>query len=68
MTDCAACPGRPSRASLSNNATTVIAVIAAMTFSACIVGLALAADVYGAAVIVMAVASLLAMSFSRRER
>jgi MFS family permease len=35
MTDCAACAERPSRASLSSNATTVIAVIAAMTFSAC---------------------------------
>jgi hypothetical protein len=35
MTDCAACTERPSRASPSNNTTTIIAVIAAMTFSAC---------------------------------
>jgi hypothetical protein len=37
-------------------------------FLAPIVGLPLAADVYGAAVIVMAVASLLAMNASRFER
>jgi hypothetical protein len=61
-------PGTPVSGVAVEQCHDVIAVIAAMTFSACIVGLALAADVYGAAVIVMAVASLLAMSFSRRER
>jgi len=35
MTTCIACPRQPQRASLSCNATTVMAVITAMTFSAC---------------------------------
>jgi MFS family permease len=35
MTDCAACPQLPSRVLLPRTATAVIAVIAAMTFSAC---------------------------------
>src|SRR3979490_2481970 len=35
MTTCPACPRQPQRASLSYGATTVMAVITAMTFSAC---------------------------------
>ena len=35
MTTCLACPRRPHRASLSYGATTVMAVITAMTFAAC---------------------------------
>ena len=35
MTTCPACPRRPHRASLSYGATTVMAVITAMTFAAC---------------------------------
>ena len=35
MTTCAVCPRQPSRSLLSNNATTIMAVITAMTFSAC---------------------------------
>ena len=35
MTTCIACPRQQARASLSNTATTVIAVITAMTFAAC---------------------------------
>src|ERR1700730_8769040 len=35
MTTCIACPRQPQRASLSCSVTTVMAVIAAMTFSAC---------------------------------
>ena len=34
MTACTVCPRHPSRMSLSNTATTVMAVAAAMTFSA----------------------------------
>jgi MFS family permease len=33
--NCAVCPRQPSRASLSNSTTTIMAVIAAMTFAAC---------------------------------
>jgi hypothetical protein len=122
MTACTACPRHSPRMSLSNTATTVMAVAAAMTFSASgllprpsassisgtirtvmplakaderagllsafyvegylafslpailtglfapVVGLPLAADIYGAAVILLAVASLLAASLSRDTR
>ena len=60
---CITCNDAQPRSVLSNVTTTVLAVITAMTFSAS--GLAVAAYVYGTAVIVMALASMIAAESTR---